>query len=101
MSNLLPKLESKTQSVPKLGENKLIRPEVIGMEVKLRMNRFTAENMFKRVKFEDSDFDDRDDKVVIIEVLRPVKEGEESILLHKPTGVQFCVDHYELDGILL
>lgn len=86
-------------STPKLGEL-LEKPDVVAVEVKLRFNRPMVEKTFQRAKFEDSDFD-KDGKVVVTEILRPVKEGETAVLLHVPTKIGFVVDRYECDGVVL
>ena len=94
------KFEPKITVVPKLGWQTLEFPQLLGIETRLKMNRVTAETLFKRAKFDDSDFD-KDGYCVISEIMRPVKEGETVVVEHKLTGVKMCVDHYECGGVIL
>ena len=84
----------------KLGPEQIERPEIVSLDTKLKFNRFTAEEMFKRAKFDDSDFDEHG-YVTITEILRVAKPGEPATFHHLPTGLKFCVDHYECDGVIL
>lgn len=86
-------------SQPAKPEEILGRPEVVAVEVKMKMPRKLAERTFQRARFVESDF--VDGYATITEKLRPVKKGEHATHLHIPTGVQFCVDHYEMDGVIL
>ena len=85
---------------PKLGGAKVERPEIVSIDTKLRFNRVTAETTFQRAKFEDSDFD-KDGRVVVTEVCRVAKPGEQAIFRHLATGLDFVVDHYECEGVVL
>lgn len=105
MDEPLPKLEVKEVAplapLPDVGATRRIkRPEIVAMETRLRVDRFTAEAMFKRAKFEDKDFDENG-TVVITEVLRPCRAKEPAVCIHVATGMQLCVDHYECDGVVL
>lgn len=99
MPSLTP-LELTDTSIPKLGESKIERPEILSVETKLKFNRATAEEMFKRARFVDDDFD-KLGYVTVTEVLRAAKPNEPYIFIHVATGIRFCVDHYECDGVIL
>lgn len=72
------------------------RPRIKSIICELEMSREAAEGMFKTLVFEP------DEKLVTItEVLRPTNPGEQGIFYHTGAGQNFCVDHYELDGVTL
>lgn len=75
---------------------KLERPVVEAIRCDLKLSRTTAEHMFKTLVFEPED-----ETVIVTEVLRPVKVGEGHVFFHSGSGTGFCVDHYELDGVIL
>jgi hypothetical protein len=100
-SPLKPEMNGQSLSPkPKLGEAKVERPEIMSIETKLKFNRPTVEATFQRAKFEDRDFD-KDGKVIVTEICRPAKEGEKAVFYHVITGMNFVVDHYECDGVIL
>lgn len=99
-SPLKPLMNGQPLSAPKLGEQRLEKPELLSVEVKLKFNRPTVEKTFQRAKFDDADFD-KDGKVIVTEILRPVQPGEEAVLVHVPTKTGFVVDRYECDGVIL
>lgn len=72
------------------------RPEVVSCKVELRFRRDTAEKIFPALKFSEGETE-----AIITEVLRPIKKGEPHTHIHTASGVKFCVDHYELDGVTL
>lgn len=96
----IPELQLKDEILAPPGEPRIQKPEIQKIVVKLRMNRPTCEAMFQRAMFTDDDFDD-EGFGVIDEIIRPCKPGELYTLVHSPTGQKFCVDHYEMDGVIL
>ena len=74
----------------------LSRPTVKAIRCELEFDRPTAERMFKSLVF-----DEGENTVTITEVLRMAKPGEAGIFFHTGAGVNFCVDHYEIDGVIL
>ena len=72
------------------------RPTIKSVICELEISRETAETLFKSLVFEPGE-----ETVIVTEILRPTKPGEQGVFYHTGAGQNFCVDRYELDGVPL